>query len=43
MPCTMKNVIMCQVNYISTQRDGENLQIVPKSTPMDTKQANPVI
>ena len=37
----MNVVIMCQVHHQSIEMVDENLQIVLKSTPMDTKQAYP--
>ena len=39
----MNTVIMCQVHHLSTEKEGENVQIVPKSTPINTKQAYPII
>ena len=32
----MNIVIMCYVHHLGTEKEGKNLQIVPKSTPTDT-------
>ena len=36
MPFVVNMVIMCQVHPLSTEMAGENLQLVPKSIPIDT-------
>ena len=35
--------IMCLVHDLGTKEEGENLQVVPRSTPIDTIQDYPVI
>ena len=42
MPFVKTMVNMCQFHHLSTEMVDENLQIVPKSTPIDTKQAYPI-
>ena len=39
----MNMVSLCQVHQLSTEKEEENLQIVPKATPRDTNQAYSVI
>ena len=34
MPYVMNMVVMCHVQYLSTEKEDENLQTVPKSKPM---------
>ena len=38
----MNMVIMCQVHYLRTEKEGEHLEIVPKCTPIDTTKAYPI-
>ena len=39
----MNIVIMYHVHQLSTQMEGKSLQVVPKSTPINNKQASPTI
>ena len=43
MSFVMNMVIMSQVHHLSTEKEGESLQIVPKSPLMDSNFAYPII
>ena len=36
-------LIMCQIHHLIREKEGENLQIVHKSTPTNTKRVYPII
>ena len=43
MSFVINMVMLCQVHHISTEKEGENLQIVAKSTSINTNNIYPII